>query len=185
MKIPLVRAGRTLTARENNLVRATACAIIIAAFYVYLIEPRIRAWMTLEADLRDALREYHKLSVVVEHEEEIENRYSRLKKTFESKGSESADAIHFYEFLGSVDAGDSFRVRDIRPVLTRNTDARLRTTQVVVFCEGTVDGLEQFLRKIASSEQALSIEKLSFSMPRMNAPLKITATVSKTVKRDS
>ena len=172
-----------MSVRERRLVKITAGIAAAALLYLYIVEPRIITWTALEAGIRDAAHRYQKLSVLVENEDIIRDRYARLSKTFASKGSQSADAIHFFEFLGSLDSGTSFRVRDIRPVPTRATDEPIERTSVVIFCEGSIDGLEQFLRQLAASEQALKLDKLSFSLPRPDAPLKITATISKTVRR--
>lgn len=175
---------RAISPREKRMMKVTLLFLGSIAVYLYVVEPRITEWMQLEKDLGEAMAHYQKLSVLVEHEEVIRNRYARLSKSFASRGSDSADAIEFYQFLGSLDSGDALRVTDLRPVLGRgNKGDKLKKMQVVVFCEGTVDGLEDTLQRIATSDQALSVDKLSFSLLRQDSPLKITAAISKTVRR--
>ncbi len=182
--IRLFKDSVALTKRERFFLNAALGITILAVLYVYLVEPRAKRWMELEEELQDALRQHAKLSLLVEHEDEIRGRYARLKKTFASKGTESADAIDFFQFLGTLDTGTSFRVYDIRPVLTRDTDQQLKKTQVVIFCEASIEGLEQFLQRIASAEQALRPEKLTVSLARPGTPWKVTANISRMIRRD-
>ena len=136
MGFPPKIGGRRISARERRLAKTAAALALLSLLYLYVVEPRVDAWATLENDLRDAAHRYQKLSVLVENEEIIRERYDRLSKTFASKGSESADAIHFYEFLGALDTRTSFRVRDIHPCLPPQRMSRSKEPASCCFAKG-------------------------------------------------
>jgi len=177
-----VRTPRPRNAREKRLLAAFATVALGTYMYIELIEPRIESWMQLRHELTDVTEEYQRLSLLVEHEDEIRARYAQLTDDFGNSDSGANDAIDFYHFLAASEGGESFHVLDLRPVLSRRTGPGAQQASVTLLAEGNVDGLERFLRRMTSTDQPLRIESLSFSLARQGGPLSISATVSRSIE---
>ncbi|NLN92742.1 MAG: hypothetical protein GX130_05445 [Candidatus Hydrogenedens sp.] len=172
-----------ITERELRLARWTAVVLLAAALYLFLIEPRILAWQELLEDQQNAADTYRKLSLLVQNDKIIRDRYALITpesdKDRETGGTASTRL--YRALIPSKGDGDALRIKDIRPLGYHGVTGRGGGGRgAVIFGEGTMDALEGYLIYLVKSEETLHIEKFSMTIPRKDSDIQFSLTVIQT-----
>ncbi len=171
---------RRLTTRERRSVFGTGFILALAALYLVIIEPRVLAWRELFNERENAIEKYRKHSLLIQNEEIIRDRFALIDKTTTDPKKNAQNGLDFYEQLCTSTSQKSFELRDIRPFTPRQKPKeKERIYGATLLGEGNMDGFEKYLLHLIHMEESLCIENLLLSIPRKDAPLQVTITVSR------
>lgn len=173
---------RSISRRERRLALWSAVVVFAAILYLFIIEPRFLAWRDLLAQRNDAIKSYQKRSLMVENESIIRNRFALLIQSDSKETSGSRDGLDFYALLSKPISGAAFELRDIRPFTPRRTSPGSgKVHGATLLGEGSIEGLEAYLLHLIHLEESLRLENILVNIPRKDAPIQFTITVSRSV----
>lgn len=169
-----------ITERELRLARWTAVILLAVVLYLFLIEPRLLAWQELLEEQQYAADTYKKLSLLVQNDKIIRDRYALIAPesgSGQEKGG-SASTRLYRALIPAKGDGDALRIKDIRPLGYHGVTGRGGGGRgAVIFGEGTMDALETYLLYLVKSEETLHIEKFSMTIPRKDSEVQFSLTV--------
>ena len=97
-------------------------------------------------------------------------------------GAESSSkyGLDFYEQLSQMTDVRGFQLRDIRPFKPRLSSKDSGTAHgATLIGEGDIEGLEEYLLHLIHMEESLRIENILINIPRKDAALQFTITVTR------
>jgi hypothetical protein len=151
---------RTLGKRERQILYLTACVVIAAVAFNFLISPLIARNNQLNQRINLSREKIKKYLSVLKQKSRIQSQYTTLGLSKAGQGQDTDVGV--LSELETLAKGDNIRILEIRPQASQNLNL-YKETVIVVRTEASIDNYLKFIYDLENSLLLLKIRQFQLT----------------------
>lgn len=151
-----------LSKREKTLVIGTITLAIVVGLYVFVIEPSLRAWFSVDDSIQAYENKLVKNLRLVARYNILKHEYEKYPELLESTSDEEQKFTSIFNEIEAVSKHSNCRIINAKPRAAKKYDD-YKELSYDISLEGTIIDISKFVHEIEKSKVILRIKHLTIT----------------------